>query len=294
MRAPFRAFESDNPADILRFAVDAHGEGGVALAILTDIRGGASRSLGSYMAIAKDGRYCGYVSGGCVEAAVASEALKAIRDGRDRVVLFGNGSPFFDLVLPCGGGITVTIHVVKEAAAIKLALKRLSIREAAVLCYDSVNKCLYCSSHRRRAGWNADLFSTIFTPATRLIISGNSLETHAVQRVAGAAGFDVLLDQDAPAKILDRYCAVVLLHHDLDREENLLRVALRSDAFYIGALGSIRTHRQREARLAGEFASDAIARIKAPVGIFGPTRDATTLALSVIADVAASRLALFG
>jgi xanthine dehydrogenase accessory factor len=53
-------------------------KGGVALATLVEIRGGAARALGSHVAVAADGRFCGYVSGGCIEAAVASEALDAM------------------------------------------------------------------------------------------------------------------------------------------------------------------------------------------------------------------------
>jgi hypothetical protein len=50
-----------------------------------------------------DGGYWGFVSGGCTEAAVASEAIAALRVGHDRFLKLGEGSPFFDIVLPCGG-----------------------------------------------------------------------------------------------------------------------------------------------------------------------------------------------
>ena len=92
--APTRAFLSDDPVEVLGFAAAAFDEGGVEIATLFDIRGGAARAFGSHVVVASDGRFCGYVSGGCVEAAVAAEALLALEDGRGRMVKFGDGSPF--------------------------------------------------------------------------------------------------------------------------------------------------------------------------------------------------------
>jgi xanthine dehydrogenase accessory factor len=94
--------------------------------------------------------------------------------------------------------------------------------------------------------------------------------------------------------MIDAFTAVVLLHHDLDIEETVLTRALASPAFYIGALGSTRTHRRRLERLRSSGTpSESFDRIKAPIGLFGPTRDSTSLALSVLADVAAARLETF-
>jgi xanthine dehydrogenase accessory factor len=91
--------------------------------------------------------------------------------------------------------------------------------------------------------------------------------------------------------LIDPYTAVVLLHHDLEIEMPVLEVALASSAFYIGALGSTRTHRNRVQRLELSGTDrQQIDRIKAPIGMFGPTKDATALALSVLADIAAARL----
>lgn len=94
-------------------------------------------------------------------------------------------------------------------------------------------------------------------------------------------------------QLLDPFAAVVLLHHDLDA--TILAKALQSDAFYIGALGSTRTHYRRVQRLREQsFSQLDIDRIKAPIGMFGPTRDTASLALSVLADIAAARLVSFG
>jgi xanthine dehydrogenase accessory factor len=125
-------------------------------------------------------------------------------------------------------------------------------------------------------------------------------EVEAVRRLAEARGYAVsLLDssgslQADKSAAIDPFTGVVLLHHDLDVEAGLLNEALASSAFYIGALGSTRTHRRRLERLmAIGVSSESCDRIKAPIGMFGPARDATTLALSVLADVAVARLMLF-
>ncbi|MCA2406798.1 XdhC family protein (plasmid) [Rhizobium leguminosarum bv. viciae 248] len=293
---PIRASSTDDPAELLRFAIDAHGLGAAALATLVDIRGGAARALGAHMAVAADGRFCGYVSGGCVEAAVASEALLAMAEGRDRTVKFGDGSPFFDIVFPCGGGITVAIHVLKDVGALQHVLDRLERRQAAGLAYSPERQTLEPVDPLSRACWLERDFLDVYRPRTRVVLSGRTIEAQAVARLAEVSGYDVIIngqDEDA-ADTIDPFTAVVLLHHDLDAEAVILEAALHSPAFYIGALGSTRTHHRRVERLtAMGFRRDNIGRIKAPIGMFGPTRDATSLALSVLADIAAARLVAY-
>ncbi|MBY5769928.1 XdhC family protein [Rhizobium leguminosarum bv. viciae] len=293
---PVRASSTDDPAELLRFAIDAHGLGAAALATLVDIRGGAARALGAHMAVAADGRFCGYVSGGCVEAAVASEALLAMAEGRDRTVKFGDGSPFFDIVLPCGGGITVAIHVLKDVGALRHVLDRLERRQAPGLAYSPERQTLEPIDPLPRACWLDRDFLTVYRPRTRIVLSGQTIEAQAVARLAEASGYDVIVRGrgEGAADIIDPFTAAVLLHHDLDAESAILEAALHSPAFYIGALGSTRTHRRRVERLtAMAFGQDDIRRIKAPIGMFGPTRDATSLALSVLADIAAARLVAY-
>ncbi|NKM43600.1 XdhC family protein [Rhizobium leguminosarum bv. viciae] len=293
---PVRASSTDDPAELLRFAIDAHGLGAAALATLVDIRGGAARALGAHMAVAADGRFCGYVSGGCVEAAVASEALLAMAEGRDRTVKFGDGSPFFDIVLPCGGGITVAIHVLKDVGALRHVLDRLERRQAPGLAYSPERQTLEPIDPLPRACWLDRDFLTVYRPRTRIVLSGQTIEAQAVARLAEASGYDVIVRGrgEGAADIIDPFTAAVLLHHDLDAECAILEAALHSPAFYIGALGSTRTHRRRVERLtAMAFGQDDIRRIKAPIGMFGPTRDATSLALSVLADIAAARLVAY-
>jgi xanthine dehydrogenase accessory factor len=289
---PARAARTDEPGRILRLAEQWFAEGAVATATLVDIRGGAAKPLGSQMAVAADGRFCGYVSGGCVEAAVATEAMAAMAEGRDRMVMFGDGSPFFDIVLPCGGGITIAIHLLRSVEAIRDINRRLERREQAALRYSPISQSFQMADATARSQWLEGDFLSVFRPRTLVAISGQTLEAEAVANLAEASGYDVTwLDGDVA---IDQFTAIVLLHHDLEKEGRALDAALRSEAFYIGSLGSTRTHRKRIARLIGGGRDRKdIDRIKAPIGIFGPTRDATSLALSVLADVAAARLVTY-
>src|ERR1700754_123626 len=72
-------------------------DGPVALATLVRTQGPSPRPLGSEMAVAADGRAAGYVSGGCVEAAVAGEAVIAMAEGQPRLLDYGVGSPVLDI-----------------------------------------------------------------------------------------------------------------------------------------------------------------------------------------------------
>lgn len=295
-REPVKVEVADDDAEVLKFAADAFRQGGAALATLVEIRGGAARAIGSHVAIAADGRFCGCVSGGCVEAVVAAEALLAIAEGKDRLIELGAGSRFFDIALPCGGGITIAIHVLRGVSQIQHVVHALAHRSPVALRYSSRDASLSVVSPPRRTSWGNGELVRVYRPTTRLLISGNGMEARAVKAIADAAGFNVLWKPERNfdfAEATDAHSAIVLLHHDIEKEIPIFEAVLHSNAFYIGALGSERTHRERTRRLVMTgMAPHQISRIKAPIGIFGPARDANSLALSIVADVAAARLTL--
>ncbi|MGV1871855.1 XdhC family protein [Agrobacterium rosae] len=293
---PKKALSTDNAIDVLDFAVRMVEAGyQVALCTLVEIRGGSSRPLGAHMAVADDGRYCGYVSGGCTEAAIAAEALEAFASGHDRFVMLGEGSPFFDIILPCGGGITVAIHMLRDIEPICSVVTRMRNRQEASLSYAPGNEQLSFGANGPHTGWDGDVFVTCYRPAVRVLLSGRTLEVEVAAQVAEAAGYEVILYDQAGVggldpSMIDADTAVALLQHDIELEMPVLNAALNANPFYIGALGSSRTHERRVERLREiGHSSDVIGRIKAPIGLFGRARDAHSLALSVIADIAACR-----
>ena len=287
---PTPASVTDRTAEVLRFALKSKDEGyRVALALLTRIDGGAARSPGSMMAIREDGKYCGFVSGGCTEAAVAAEAVRAIEDDEDRSVIYGLGSPFFDIVLPCGGGITISIHVLGNADAVKAVLSQLSLRRRTALSYRPKLQALEVSDTLVPTGWIEGAFTTQLRPQTRIFLSGGPIEMSATATLARAAGYDVHCHEGGSFQqdIIDCDTAVASLHHDLDRDLVVLSGALASQPFYIGALGSKRTQERRVRALQDlGYTSADISRIKSPIGIFPKARHTHSLALSVLADIA--------
>jgi xanthine dehydrogenase accessory factor len=160
-------------------------------------------------------------------------------------------------------------------------------------------------------GSNGEIFINVFAPTTRLVIVGAVHVAQALVPMARALGYQVLIvdprgafatqerfgdvkiehdwpDEALPAAGLDAATAVVALSHDAKLDDAALISALRSDAFYVGALGSRKTHAGRVERLAraGIAAAD-IARIHAPIGLDIGAQGAAEIALSIIAEIAA-------
>ena len=249
---PEQAFLTDDHRTILRFAVEALMSGkGAVLVTLVEIRGGAARPLGAQMVVREDGRYCGFVSGGCVEAAAAFEALEMMGSGRDREIRYGEGSPWFDIVLPCGGGITLTLHKLRSAQPLLAVLNRLEQRKPAGLRYDPQAQSLVCLPTQTRTGWNLNGFEVGFRPCVRLMIYGRSLEAQATASLAAATGYDSHIFDLFPASAsaqIDTDTAVILLCHDLNRELPVLQAAREAKPFYLGGCaysGTLRAGRNR-------------------------------------------------
>ncbi|QCE33076.1 XdhC family protein [Acetobacteraceae bacterium] len=292
---PKAALLTDRPTEIFTFILEAfEAQQKCTLISLVDIIQGSSRALGAHMAVREDGLYCGFVSGGCVENAVAQEALTAISENKDRFCHFGKGSPHFDIVLPCGGGIKLAIHLLKDAKPITEILSFLRQRKSCFLTYHPQEKSLTATYGKEKSGWTGNHFYIAYRPATRLFLSGGAYETEILAEIADSAGFEVSHPAtNTPNEILrhledwtDENTAIALLHHDPERELPILEKALKTKAFYIGCLGSVQTHERRKKHLMNKgFSSQKIAKIHAPIGLFGPARNARPLAVSIVAEI---------
>ena len=292
-RTPFCPQKTDRPQHVLEFLCQAMEAGpAAALVLLVGIEGSASRSLGTIMAVREDGAYCGYVSGGCVEAAVATEALSALQTGQDRLIRFGKGSPFFDITLPCGGGLDLLVHVLRDGAPIRDVLARLERRQTATLVYDKDSAQVMAEPSTAQTGWQDVRFVTHFTPPVRIVVMGESLEAEALIRVAQAADMDIARgDRQHGLGEIDAQTAIAFLHHSAEDEEPLLTQALLSEAFYVGCLGGRQTqHRRRQGLAAAGLKRSAMDRLHGPIGLFGPARDASSLAVSVLAEILSKRI----
>lgn len=271
-----------------------------ALITLVELVGGGPRALGTQMAVLEDGRYCGRLSGGCIEGIIATEAAKAIAVGRHARLRLGRGSRFLDVELPCGGAILLDIRVGLPASLCSEVRRRLAQRECfSLLLADDGAVRLRGSGLRDASGSCAGGFVRHYHPRTRIAALGRCYELQVLENICGASGiaFDHLEPTDAHAAAgVDPYTAVVLMLHDRFSEVPLLEWMLSLDApFYLGVLGSARTHEARLGRLrqAG-LPESLLARLRGPIGLFGPTRDATSLAVSVLAEVTQARQNLDG
>ncbi|RKE42758.1 MULTISPECIES: XdhC family protein [unclassified Sphingomonas] len=296
---------------ILRFLRDCAKRGErAALVTLTDVTGSAARAPGEHMAVAESGRSLGSFSGGCVEAAVIAEAQEVLAEGRARHVRYGDGSRYIDIRLPCGGGIDLLFTPAADRQQIDCAIAVLERREPLTLRLTLVGDMTAARSDEDdRTQWHDTAFIVRHEPVLRLVVMGHGAEPAAMLDIARAYGAEVvllspqnLLVEDArekgmPAELLrfvgrveglmvDPWTAVITLFHDHDWETPLLLQVLEQRPFFVGAMGSMRTHLERQRRLldAGADTGD-IARVTGPVGLIKATRDPQTLALSIMAQV---------
>lgn len=161
----------------------------------------------------------------------------------------------------------------------------------------------------RIASDNTQLFAKIFNPPKRIIIVGAVHIAQPLVTLAQTSGYEVVivdprgafatkdrfpgvtLSEDWPddalkALAIDNRTAVVTLTHDPKLDDPALHVALRSDAFYIGSLGSRRTHGTRVERLTEEgFTEAEIGRIHAPIGLDIKAKSPAEIAISIMAQI---------
>ncbi len=301
------------PAVALGYMVQGQG---VAIATVISTWGSAPRPVGSQLAIAADGRFQGSVSGGCVEGAVILAAQDALQDGKCRVLNYGVADEdAFAVGLACGGNIQILVEpigvgngpdksliaemVAADKARISFAY-RLNLTDWSRARLDPVGLS---------TGKQDDVFTHIANPNLRMIIVGAVHISQTLAPLARMAGYDVLLvdprdsfasearfpaetfidawpDQALTQIGLDAQTAVITLSHDPKIDTPALAVALKSDVFYIGALGSRKTHAKRVAQLQDEGFNDVeIARIHGPIGLNIGAKTPAEIAVSIMAEV---------
>jgi xanthine dehydrogenase accessory factor len=313
--AGFAAADRDLAPFLMLAEAQATGIKG-ALVTISQINGGAPKPLGTQMAVLEDGRYLGHVSGGCVESAIAAEVAPLISGGKDQVLTFGKGSCYIDIRFPCGGGVDLLVHATPSPEMVTDAIARMRRREPFSLAFDLPHSTARIGDDIGATDWSGDIFVRTFRPRTRLLLIGRGPDMEVLARVAMAAEYDLALatPDDLTAMSLarlgvpierlktpgdpfplpiDRWTATVLMFHEHEWEGAILSRAVAADGFYVGALGSVRTHNMRRERLLGMGVSPAlIDRIRGPIGLVDRAKDPGTLALSVLAEVAAARMAV--
>lgn len=280
--------DAHHPADILGFiAREQAGGNSCALITVTDIYGGTLRAKGALMAVASDGKTAGYISNGCVDADIISQAQQALKTNQTRTLVYGENSPFKDIQLPCGGRIDIRITPAPDQALMIQSAQALAERKSIQL-----NGITYPPKLRIRIIGRGALVRSLTTQSVQsgftVHIQSPDMELGSLAQMHECITYEMLTTPDTPPPCNDddEWTAMVLMFHDHAWEGEILKQALSGSAFYYGALGSAHTHASRCETLKNlGVTSENIAKIRGPLGLIPGMRNANLLAISALAEI---------
>ena len=305
-------------------ALEWHRAGkGAVLATVVETWGSAPRRAGSQLVVSSEGEMEGSVSGGCVEGAVVVEAMEALEAGDAQLLEFGvSDDEAFAVGLACGGTIKVLVEPVGRVLPVEMLEALVDARAARqpvayVVDVTAGTRQLVGAGDPEvvdrvradRSGLDGDRYIGIHNPPLRMVVVGAVHIAQALLPMARMAGYDPVLVDPRPAFAaearfpgerileawpdealselgLDARTAVVTLTHDPKLDDPAIEAALASDVFYLGCLGSTRTHGKRVTRLTeAGIAEDVLARIHAPVGLDIGAQNPAEIAVAIMAEI---------
>lgn len=287
-----------------------------ALCTVARTWGSAPRPPGSWMALRDDGQVRGSVSGGCIEA----DLIERMRGGgfdatAPFVVTYGATQDERQRFgLPCGGTVDLVIEPAPDIEALKLLDERIAkgelVRRTVTLSNTAAR--VDGASMAETMNWDGTTLSTVHGPAWRLLIIGAGQISSYLAQMARALDYQVFIcdprreyaaewrvaetallagmPDDAVLELgLDARSAVVALTHDPKLDDMALLEALKSPAFYVGALGSAINNERRRERLLQHFdlRAEEVARLHGPVGLAIGSRTPPEIAVSILAEMTA-------
>jgi xanthine dehydrogenase accessory factor len=288
------------------------------VATVVATRKSAPRPVGSKLIVRGDGSMEGSVSGGCVESDVVLAAQEVLAGGEPRLITYGiTDDMALGIGLPCGGEIDVFV----EPAGAPPPEEGVVLT---VIAGEGVGQKLHdpeLAQRARRRGRShvielddRTVFADVFGPPPRLFVYGAVDTADALCRAAKLLGWTTIV-ADARARFAtrerlpnadeilvewpeealeqvrpDASTAIVVLTHDDKFDLPMLRGALATDAFYVGALGSRRNQeRRRELLRESGLADDELDRIAGPSGLDIGAESPAETALSMLAEMLAVR-----
>ena len=287
----------------------------VAIATVVQTWGSAPRPVGSWLAIRQDGQVAGSVSGGCVEDDLISRVQTEIltRITPEMVVYGVSQEEAARFGLPCGGTLRLLVEPKPELAVLEKLLDAIASHQ---VTKRTVN--LATGKSTLQAGNRDDVFHctttdmcTTYGPRWRMVIIGAGQLSLYAADFALAADFEVIvidpreeyaegLHRDdvtfikgMPDDVLleigvDPHTAVVALTHDPKLDDMALMEALKSPAFYVGALGSRKNTQNRKERLLDfDVSKEQVERLHGPVGLHIGALTPPEIAVSILAEVIA-------
>ncbi|MFK7858431.1 MAG: XdhC family protein [Granulosicoccus sp.] len=296
--------------DVLEAARDWLSQGHI-VELVTVVRtwGSSPRPPGSIAAIREDGVLAGSVSGGCIETQLSAQfrsrempAVHTHRIDDEHARRFG---------LACGGELELLFETLTNVVVVNQLLLHLSRRERVVrrVRTDTQRVSIELAGDQDVFTWKAPQLTQLFGPDWQLLLIGAGELSRYTARFAKALDFDVLvvdprdkfrenwdidgvpvLDMSPDDAVLqyasDDRSAVLALSHDPNIDDLALMEALPSQAFHVGALGSIRNYEKRCKRLIGlDVPLSSVERLKGPVGLSIGARGSAEIAVSIVAEL---------
>ena len=288
----------------------------VWLVTVIETWGSAPRPPGALLAMRDDGQVAGSVSGGCVEDDLIDRVRNGERVGKPSLIAYGvTKEEAARFGLPCGGNLRLVQEPLLDTAWIDAVLDRTARHElvARVLDLDSGSVRIEPATRGEAFAFDGRTLRALFGPRWRMLIIGAGQLSRALAQMALGLDFEVVvcdpreeyhLSWDVPGTTfskampddlaiemqLDPHAAVVAVTHDPKLDDMVLLEALKSPAFYVGALGSRGNTAKRKERLAlFDLSTAEIDRLHGPIGLDIGSRTPAEIAVSILAEIIAVR-----
>jgi xanthine dehydrogenase accessory factor len=285
----------------------------VSLVTVVETWGSAPRPPGALLAVRGDGVVSGSVSGGCVEDDLIARIKAGERTQLPSMIAYGvSKEEAARFGLPCGGTLRLVQEPLVNTGWVEELLARTAAHElvARTLTLATGHVQLAAATRDARMQFDGSKLTTLFGPRWRLLLVGAGQLSQAVAQMATLLDFEVLVCDpreeyattlNVPGAVRvpgmpddvvrelqpDVHTAVVALTHDPKLDDMALLEALRSGAFYVGALGSSRNQAKRRERLAEHFDLTAaeLDRLHGPVGLRIGAKTPAEIAVSILAEI---------
>ncbi len=298
-------------------ACDAWLRAGHACEYVTVVRtwGSSPRPVGATMAIRADGTVVGSVSGGCIE----DDLIAAVREhgivrSKPEVITYGiSADEAHRFGLPCGGTIQLVVEPLGAHSRIDalLALAQRRVLTRRTLDLDSGAVELVEGHADEQLRMDERRLVSIHGPRLRMLIIGAGQLSQFLAQIAVGLEYQVTVcdpreeyraswmlpgvqlvhtmpDDQVLAMKLDSRSAVVALTHDPKLDDLALMEALRTEAFYVGAIGSRANNARRRERLREfDLSAEQVDKLHGPIGIYIGSKTPYEIAVSILAELTA-------
>ncbi len=306
--------------EVLQAAFDWIREGHtVHLATVVQTWGSAPRQAGAMLAVRKDGRVVGSVSGGCIEDDLIARAQAGQLPSKPEWARYGvSQEEAARFGLPCGGTLRLVIEPLNLGDWIDRVIAVTQTQQLIGRWLDLTTGVSTLTDARpgQLTEVKDDGCHFVYGPHWRLLIIGANQTAQALAQIATMLEFQVIVcdpreeftaDWNMPGVSLqpgmpddavleiqtDARTAIVAITHDPKLDDMALLEALKSKAFYVGALGSSRNQAKRRQRLLDfDLTEQDIARLHGPVGLQIGSRTPAEIAVAVGAHLVQVRRAL--